>query len=313
MKRISNFLLLMLLTGMFFTSCVKDRNVGPDFSSTAPMLELKTPQSNFAGLAYASRAVVGALPDTTQFYANLAAAYAADRDINVTIGVDQSRLDEYNADPANTLKYELMPDSDYAILKTQGTIVKGQHIDSFQVAFFKSRIDPTKNYMVPIAITDGDGVEISQNQGVIFFHAIGNPLAGNYLQSFYRWNDAPDTTGPFTPGYEFENEPVFILPENSNTLFLPEYYLVANGLGGVSLSFTNTNGVLSDPEVFLNDATQHNLTNGGFKVLSGPTLVNYEFKGDASNGYAGTYFRIYFEVQNSTGGNRKTINIFVKQ
>ena len=133
------------------------------------------------------------------------------------------------------------------------------------------------------------------------------------MQSFYRWNDAPDTTGPFTPGYEFENEPVFILPENSNTLFLPEYYLVANGLGGVSLSFTNTNGVLSDPEVFLNDATQHNLTNGGFKVLSGPTLVNYEFKGDASNGYAGTYFRIYFEVQNSTGGNRKTINIFVKQ
>src|SRR5438552_12566921 len=170
MKRISNFLLLSLLTGIFFTSCVKDRNVGPDFSSTQPMLELKTPQSNFAGQAYFAKAVIGNLPDTVQFYANLAAANAADRDIAVTIGVDQSRMDDYNADPANALKYELLPDSDYVFLKTQGTIVKGQHIDSFQVSFLKDKMDPTKNYMLPVAITDGDGVEISQNQGVIFFH-----------------------------------------------------------------------------------------------------------------------------------------------
>jgi hypothetical protein len=312
MKRISNFLLLMLLTGMFFTSCVKDRNVGPDFSSTAPMLELKTPQSNIAGQAYFGRAVIGNLPDTVQFYANLAAAYAADRDIAVTIGVDPSRLDNYNADPANTLKYVLLPDSDYVILKTTGTIVNGQHIDSFQVAFFKDKIDPTTNYMLPIAITDGDGIQISQNQGLIFFHAIGNPLAGDYLQSWYRWNDAPDTTGAPNSTIS-ENVLVSVAPEDPTTIFLPEGYLTVNGLGGVSLGFTNNNGVITDPFVFLNETTTDNLTSVGFTTLSGPTLVAYEIKGDASNHYAGTMFRIYYEVLNSSGGNRKTINIFTKQ
>src|SRR5690242_5823158 len=126
MKKISFFLSAIIIATLCFTSCVKDRNVGPDFSSTDPVLELRTPISNIAGLANLGRAVIGNLPDTQQFYINLASAYPLDHDLNVTIGVDASKIDTYNADAANSVKYVLLPDSDYTILKTAGTIVKGQ-------------------------------------------------------------------------------------------------------------------------------------------------------------------------------------------
>jgi len=312
MKRISFGFYLAIIASLFLASCVKDRNEGPDFSSTKPVLELRTPINDIAGLAYFGRAVIGNLPDTVQFYANLASANTFDKAINVTIGVDPSRLDEYNGDDANALKYELLPDSTYSILKTTGTIVAGQRIDSFQVAFFKDKIDPTRNYMLPIAITDGENVLISHNMGLIWFHAIGNPLAGNYLQSWYRYNDLPDTTGPPNSTVS-ENVLVSVAPEDPTTIFLPEGYLTVNGLGGVSLGFTNNAGVVSDPFVFLNETTTDNLAGVGFSVLTQPKLVSYQIKGDANNHYAGTTFRIYFEVLNSSGGNRKTINEFVKQ
>ena len=293
MKRISNFLLLSLLTGMFFTSCVKDRNVGPDFSSTQPMLELKTPQSNFAGQAYFAKAVIGNLPDTVQFYANLAAANAADRDIAVTIGVDQSRMDDYNADPANALKYELLPDSDYVFLKTQGTIVKGQHIDSFQVSFLKDKMDPTKNYMLPVAITDGDGVEISQNQGVIFFHAIGNPIAGLYTENWLRW-DAADTTGTPTFDYDFPDVP--FSPTDPTTIEVQ-----SQGTGEVDIiTFENNGGVLSNFQVALDPESVTTIT-----VTSGPFLL----QADPDKGI----YVVYFEYNNSSGLHRCIKNTYVKQ
>ena len=68
MKKVSLFLQLSLLSAVFFASCVKDRNVGTDFSQIQPVLELRTPVSNIAGLAYFPRATIGNLADTVQFY-----------------------------------------------------------------------------------------------------------------------------------------------------------------------------------------------------------------------------------------------------
>lgn len=200
MKKISFFLSAIILSGMLFTSCVKDRNVGPDFSSTAPILELRTPISNIAGLSNFSRAELSGFTDETpaQFYVNLASANTLDHDVNVTIGVDPSLVDTYNA--SNTVQYELMPDSVYTLSKTSATIAKGQRVDSFQITFHKAKIDPAKNYMLPITITDGGGILVSGNMGTIWFHAIGNPLAGNYSDVGYFYHP----TGPrdIAPGFK---------------------------------------------------------------------------------------------------------------
>ena len=184
---------------MCFTSCVKDRNVGPDFSSTDPVLELRTPIANIAGLANFSRAELSGFADETpnQFYVNLASANTLGHDVNVTIGVDPTLVDTYNGDDNNTVKYELMPDSCYTLSKTSGTIVKGSRIDSFQITFHKTKIDPAKNYMLPVTITDGDGILISGNQGTIWFHSIGNPYAGSYSDVGYFYHpSAPRDIAP---------------------------------------------------------------------------------------------------------------------
>lgn len=166
--------------------------------------------------------------------------------------------------------------------------------------------------MLPIAITDGDGIEISQNQGVIYFHAIGNPLAGIYSQSFYRWNDVPDTTGP-PNSTVFEGQLVPVNPIDATTLDLPESYTETFAGVGVSLGFTNNGGVLSDFSAFFNDDQASAMAFYGFTIVTGPKLVSYTIVGDASTHFAGSTFRTYLEVINSSGGNRKVVDEFVKQ
>lgn len=312
MKKISFLFSAILVTSIFFTACVKDRNVGTDFSTTQPVLELRSPVSNVAGLANFGKAVIGNLADTFKFYVNLASDNTLSSDVGVTLSIDASKIETYNGDPANTVKYELLPDSVFSFPKTTGNILAGQRIDSFLIIFDKAKIDPATNYMLPIIITDGSGTLISQNQSIIWFHAIGNPLAGNYYQSFYRWNDVPDTTGP-PNSTVFEDELIGVSPINATTLDLPESYTETFAGVGVSLSFTNNAGVFSDFNAFFNDAQLDAMAYYLFTINSGPTLVSAQIVGDASTHYAGTTFRIYLDVKNSSGGNRKVVDQFVKQ
>ena len=297
MKKISLYFSAIILTSAVFMGCVKDRNVGPDFSSTDPVLELRTPIADIAGLAYFGRAVIGNLPDTQQFYINLASANTLGHDVSVTIGVDASLIDTYNADDANAVKYELLPDSDYALLKTAGTIVKGQRIDSFQIAFFKDRIDATKNYMLPITITDGDGVLISGNQGTIWFHAIGNPIAGSYNWEWIRWN-AADTTG--TPTYDFDYSPALFSPRDPTTIEVPSgYFYQARYI----ITFENNGGTLSNFQVtFDQDDIGTYYTPNGVS-MNDPVFV---FADPISGQY-----RIY-SVASTSSGPRNLIDFYYK-
>jgi hypothetical protein len=48
--------------------------------------------------------------------------------------------------------------------------------------------------MAPISIVDASGKGLSANLNTVYFHTIGNPLAGQYSYDFYRWNVADTTT-----------------------------------------------------------------------------------------------------------------------
>jgi hypothetical protein len=309
----------VLFAGM--NACVKDRNdLATDFSNLQPLLEIRDNISgigNDAGLANFSRASLNFANDTTDthiqsFYVNLASVNVLSKDISVTVGVDQAALDAYNADASHTTKYEMMPDSIFTLLNTTVTIAAGERVALVSIQLTPGKIDPSQSYMLPISITAADGITISGNYGTIYYHVIGNPLAGNYLQDFYRWNDVPDTTGA-PNSTVFEDEPTPINPESPNTIFLPESYLQTFTGGGISLSFTNNGGVLSDFSVSFNAATLQGLSDGGFTVLTAPKLVSYQIVGDASTHYAGSTFRTYWEALNSSGGNRKLVDEFTKQ
>ena len=287
MKKISLFLQLSLLSAVFFASCVKDRNVGTDFSNTQPVLELRTPVTNIAGLAYFGNAVIGNLSDTVQFYVNLASEFTLNRDVNVTIAVDPSKIDAYNADPNNAVKYEALPDSCYKLFKTSATIVNGQRIDSFQIAFFKDRISFEHNYMLPVTITDGDGILISSNQGTIWFHSIANPLAGAYLWDFTRWPYPDSTTGD--PDIFFTGASTLFAPDDATTIEVPSGYFIQPRY---VLTFDNSGGNLSNFQVSFNPDDLAVMEGAGVTVLDGPHILY----ADGVN----KVFEFYYEVYNGS-------------
>lgn len=179
---------MLLSITLFFTSCVKNRNDGAvDFSQLAPIMQILE-----GGLAHFSASALlfpaTDLKDSSGFHVNYAATTTAPKDIVVTLAYDAAALAAYNA--ANpTAQYAKFPDSIYKFTQTSVTIKAGQtYSDLVYITVYPNKIDPSKSYMFPISITDAQGVKISGNFGTIYYHVIGNPLAGSYNLVGTRYN-----------------------------------------------------------------------------------------------------------------------------
>lgn len=315
--QINLFLVLALVVGL--TSCLKKdaMNFDPD-NKTASTLELEYiaggPGSAIgSGLQYFGGGALLYPPtdasDTATFNLRVAGP-ALSKDVTLTVGADANALlDNYAKD---SIKYEAMPSSLYKILNPTVTIKAGERFAPVKVVFFPSQIDPAKNYMLPISVTNAQGVNVSSNFGHIYFHTIGNPLAGAYKWSFTRYNSADTTVTP--NGSSFKDSSVLVSPSGPTTLVMPDSYLqsFANSTG-VTFTFSNNNGVLSNFNVTFDAATKANLAAGGFTIAKMPVLVGYKIVGDASTRYAGSTFRIYFSLINSSGGTRTLIDNLVKK
>jgi hypothetical protein len=147
----------------------------------------------------------------------------------------------------------------------------------------------------------------------VYFHTIGNPLAGSYTWDFIRYNSA-DTTG--TPNSSsFYNQAAAPVPSGPTTLVLPDSYLqtFVDASAGVTIAFKNSNGVLSNFTAYFDATTLANLTATGFTIAVQPKIVSAKIVGDASTHYKGSTFRIYFSLINSSGGTRTLIDNLVKQ
>lgn len=291
---------------MSLNSCVKNRNeLGTDFSQLQDHVLMIN-----GGLLGVSSSNVAFPTDTTTITitVNLASVNLPTTPTKVTIAYDPKQIMSFNA--ANGKNYQAFDPSGYKIASTTLTIPAGQQYASTTITFYKAAADPAVSYLIPISITDASGKALSSNQNTRFFNIIGNPLSGNYLQSYYRYNGTNDTTS--VPGTTGVNVPVVIGPVDGSTLLLPEYYLEAVFGAGVNLAFDNNNGVFDNFSVFLDDATKKTLADNNFKLVV-LKLVSATVVGDNSTKYAGTTFRTYMEIINSSGRLRTIVDNFVKQ
>jgi hypothetical protein len=308
--KLSAFLITAFLL-VVVTSCVKERAGFTDLTKTTDMVILTgAGTGNFK----ASNVLVNtSSPDTIKktVTAVLASNNSNGGAVTVTIGLDNSVIAAYNS--ANGTNFQPFPANAYKIVSNTITIPGGlEHTGTTTVWIFQNKLDPAVSYLLPVAITDGGGKQLSGNQNVIYYNVIGNPLAGNYLHSFWRWNNTTDTTTAAN-STTFVNKPIIVAPITATTVLLPEDYLETFVGVGVNLTITNTNGVLSNPVVALDAASAAAITAGGFTFTTTPKLVGYQIVGTAATKYAGSRFRIYMSLINSTGGVRTTINDFVKQ
>lgn len=287
--RLFSLATLLIIALTLLNSCVKSRDGRTDFSSLQPVVLI--PEGGLS--AFSSQALLFPgtdLADTTYFHVNYAATNVAGSDQKITLAIDQAAIVAYNA--ANPTQYVLFPDSIFNFSSKEITIKKGNNYsDLIPLIVFPSKIDPTKNYLLPISVKGVPaGSTVSGNFGTIFYHFIGNPIAGPYTQQWIRYNNA---AGTGTPVYN----------TTSSTSFAPlspTSISVASGTGTVYiLSFTNTNGVLSDFQVSIDPASVGTLT-----ITSGPTIK-------VADPIGGKY-EFNFTYNNSAGSARNITDKFSK-
>lgn len=298
MNRFIKYLSLIAGVAMVVSlaSCVKNRNdLNTDFSGLKPLVELRTPPANVAGLLNFSKASLNFASDTTtlSFYVNLASVEAMNKDLTVNVSVDNAAITNYNATSA--IQYEVFPDSTFSLPQTTVTIPAGQHVALVTVSFYGVKVDPTKSYMLPISITDAQGINVSANFSTIYYHFIGNPLAGAYLWDYTRWNTSTYSGTP--NGSSFTGGAAVFSAVNPTTLSIQSGYGETVGFNcHYILTFTNTGGVLSNFAVTIDPDEPGGLTAQSIALVDGPNLLLAD--------PVTKHFKFSFGVVNSTPAPR---------
>ena len=270
------FVFLAAVLGL--TSCLKEDKMNIDPENTTPnvltmqWIEAGSGSTINSGMQYFAGGTLlypaSHEADTATFSVQLSGASTLDHDINLKIGLDDSKLlVNY---PNDSIEYLAMPDSLYDIINDSYTLEAGERVATFQIIFYPAKIDPTKNYMLPVTVVENGGVDISQNYGHIYFHTIGNPIAGGYNWDYLRYN--AQTQDPAFGPTGWEAEHTSLTPVNGTTVKVPTgYYTQPDYL----ITFKdNGNGELTDFAVVIDPAQLPTyFTADGITIVSDPTIV----------------------------------------
>lgn len=169
MKKIHISLLVVVMLLLY--ACVKDKPA-VDFSTVGTIVEILP--VNGGGLENFDEAELNFDPteiiDSAAIVLNIASPKPLNNALTITMEVNDSFRTAYNASNP-PVQYDVFPDSSYSFPIKSVTIPNGLRLDTLQVYFYPSKIDTTKNYMLPISIHDAQGQAISGNFGAIYFHA----------------------------------------------------------------------------------------------------------------------------------------------
>ncbi len=293
---------------IFLSGCLKTHDGFIDFTKTSDFVILQN-----AGLANFSSVAFNRGSDTVNLTVrvDLASATNPSSSTTVSIALDPSLIAPYNS--ANPQPgYLVLPAANYKLLANSLTIPAGQHYAETTLQVYTKGLDPVLSYMLPVSITDASGKALSSNLNTIYFHTVGNPLAGVYTFTGKRWNAPNLDTSTAPSSTPYNNVSISISPLGPTTLYMPDAYLSQNSVAaGTALSFTNNAGVLSNFQASLYDPAPSAIAAVGFSVITGPVLVGSQIVGDASTKYVGSTFRIYYVFFNGSA-QRAIIDNFVK-
>jgi hypothetical protein len=267
MNKIIKLGILSLMVSVVGSSCIKSVSTGTDFSSLKPTVLIAD-----GGIANFSSTALLFPPtdatDTTSFFVNYASTTTAPQDEVISIAIDDAALAAYNA--LGGPQYAKFPDSIYSFTTTSVTVPKGANYSSaVPLAMFPSKIDLTQNYMLPISIkTAPAGSTIAANYTTIYYHLIGNPIAGVYKWDWTRWNNATGTGAPTASS--FVGHTTVLAPIDATTVTVAAGYYIGPRY---IITFTNNNGVLSNFQVSFNPTDIATMTAAGVNITNGPNII----------------------------------------
>ncbi len=188
MKKIISILSLCFTAAIVLSGCLKDTTIKQGLDSLGSVVNVQ-----YSGLNYFSQAAIvtagATAPIENTFTVNIANADGklTDKDIVVKFVIDNAKRLAYNADPTQ-LDYELLPDSIFSFPTRTATIKAGTNQVTLPITFYPSKVNPSKLYMLPVTLVDASGLVISGNFSTLYYHIIGNPLAGLYNLTGTRTN-----------------------------------------------------------------------------------------------------------------------------
>jgi hypothetical protein len=282
--------LLSMLVAVIGGACVKSVSGRTDFESLAPTVLI--PEGGLQNLTlnallFPPDPTIDDKTDTTFFHLNYAATSTAPADEVITIAIDPDALAAYNAQGGS--QYEAFPDSIFAFTVTSVTVPKGANYSApVPLVIHSNKVDPTKSYMLPISIkTAPAGSTISSNHKTIYYHLIGNPIAGLYNWDWYRWNNNVPV-GPNTGGTPALGGIAVFAPLDETTVEVASGYYIGPRY---HITFDDSSGVLVHFAVVFNADDVATMKAGGVTITSGPNITTadpitgtYEFWYSADNG-----------------------------
>lgn len=223
MKKYTYRIFSLLLTVMFFSSCLKDDRMVLDPEKGHNVVEFANPgnRSGIGNLLTLYPLAVNVAPSIDMPFAISWSGpeASASQDINVTIALgEQAIVDDYNEEQHTD--YEIMDASLFTISSTNLTIPKGQSKAPFTISVKSDQFDFSKNYVIPLKIVSSSHGDISGNFGTIL---VGVAPKNAYDGVFTVTGEMNDSQAAFTGLYPAT---FHLVTQSSNTvaLFDPIYF-----------------------------------------------------------------------------------------
>ena len=193
MKKLLNSLpiyLLLFFATVWTTSCLKNNSNTFDFNTIQTSISqfntinfLNTNVNGSSGLANQNCYFMIIKTDSSYTAADSVqleiGGAALSKNIAVTIAVDTASFNKFNSN--NGGQFLLLPSSCYNIPNKTLTVPAGTRDISIPLTFNTKLIDFSKEYILPITITDASGITISGNFGTILYETVpGNQYMGLY-------------------------------------------------------------------------------------------------------------------------------------
>jgi hypothetical protein len=314
MKKIISVLSLCFFAAIIFSGCLKDNTIKQGLDSLGSVVNVQ-----YSGLNYFAQAAVvtagATAPIENTFTVNIANADGklTDKDIVVKFAIDDAKRLAYNADPTQ-LDYELLPDSTYSFPTRTATIKAGTNQVTLPITFYPNKINPSKLYMLPITLIDASGLVISGNFSTLYYHIIGNPLAGLYNLTGTRTNytgsvswsgpPAPLPAGGTDGTTAAYTTPTVAVPVDATTVKI----IMGNvpQPSGAASAYYYISG--TDPAFSNITYTQGDEFNAGYTAI-GRYILNYV----APTASQKARFRLITKYTNASGNDRIIDQTFIQQ
>ncbi|MBS1662199.1 MAG: DUF1735 domain-containing protein [Bacteroidetes bacterium] len=279
-----SYIALSLLSLVLLASCLKDKS-NVEFNNLGYIAEISTASTNgtdqapSGGLAYFTGAViptsVASGSDDNFFTVNIASPYPPTKDVPVTLAINDAARTAYNAASSDGYIYDALPTAAYSFPATTGTVRAGYRLDTFNLSFFHDKMDPTKDYMLPISITQAPGTTISGNMSTIYFHIIGNLLAVNLKQDYSEWLAPADTSG--APTATMPTVTTLMTPLSPTKVEAASLHTNGTAKLRYDLSFVRSGSSLGTFTVAFKSGDTTAMRKVGDTVLAGPSLLKADF------------------------------------